>query len=401
MTNYLINIKEKQKFIRKLTFKKLNEEVYDVMYKKTILENSRRRLSFYLLLFFLVLREQKSKKSLVYYLFENNLNKIEQLNDSFKEIWRNLEWWEYTKYKNKHWLEDLFKYDVLFYLLKIFWESEKILIEYSDFFKKNQDLLDEFNSVKEVFWNKIVNLNYEFYWTKIDDIRIDENGDRRDLSKSIFHTIHMRMSKRMDLALSYRVDIKKIVSQSPLEIELIQSIDPNIILEVWDKFNVYDYVKNTINLISTNPLLSTTVGGIFAQIAYNKLASRGLDKRKKSDKEISQKIENETLQLKNELNEQDCESLLSPLEMQIENAEYLKDKRIQELEEKVQALEQMERSRREKEEIEQEIKQRKNIEIRIEKIEITNHYHWNSSEYNVNWNVENIQNETSSSNQTN
>lgn len=400
MTNYLINIKEKEKFIRKLTFKKLNDEVYDVMYKKTILENTRRRLSFYLLLFFLILKEEKTQKTLIYYLFENNLQKIEDLNNSFREMGRNLKGWEYAEYKKEHGLDDLFKYDVFFYLLKIFWESEKIIIEYNDFFQENLDILEEFNLINRDFGVRITNINYELYWNKIDDIRMDENGDLIDLSKSIFHTIHMRMSKRMDLALSYRTDIKKIISQSPLEIELIQSIDPNIILEVWDKFNLFEYVGKVVKTVSENSFLSTASTVILSQIAYNKFISNNLDKRNKNDKILNQEIESENSSLRKDLNEKDCSCLLNPIERQIENADLIRDQRIKELEDKVKKLEESKKNRIEKEELEQEIKQRKNIEIKIEKIEIHNHY-WNNNDYNINGNVENIQNENSASNQTN
>ncbi|MDR1988207.1 MAG: hypothetical protein LBQ24_05790 [Candidatus Peribacteria bacterium] len=89
MTIFEVEIKEKQKFIQRLNFPQLNGEIYGFMYKKTILEQSRDSLGFYILIFFLLFTDNKGN-TLLYSLFENNLEKVKSLNNNFSRRKRNL-----------------------------------------------------------------------------------------------------------------------------------------------------------------------------------------------------------------------------------------------------------------------------------------------------------------------
>ncbi len=387
MPNYLVNIKEKQKFIRQLTFQQLNDEIYNFMYKKTILEHSRSNLSLHLLIYFLVLRDS-NWNSLAYWIFEKYLDKVNSLNKKFEWKKWNLDAWEYSELKEKEWLTEIFKYDIFFYLIRIFSEIEKLFIEYDDFFNKNEYLKKEIELINLKFWKKVNQIFYEFYGYKIDDVREDDLGNIHDLSKSIYHPIKMRMSKRIDLTLSYRTDIKNITSKSPIDITFIQYIDPKIIFDVWDRFSLTNYIVNLWLIVTTNPLISTTIWWVLAQIAYKKIEADKLDRRKKVDSEKYKKLESEIEKLKRDFELFKEVFLLSaPIEKNIKNAELNLVNKIIALENRVLDLEKDEKKNKDEIwELKNEIKKLKNINV-------------STTIYNIQWNVWQLQNNTNDSNQ--
>jgi hypothetical protein len=67
------------------------------------------------------------------------------------------------------------------------------------------------------------------------------------------------MSKRIDLTLTLNTDIKSIKSQSPIDVILLQSIDPTIVFDIWDKYHLFEYVKNIWDFINQNPVVTFIV----------------------------------------------------------------------------------------------------------------------------------------------
>ena len=388
MTVFKIDIKEKQKFIRKLNFPKLNAEIYNFMYKKTILEQSRDSLSFYILLYFLILKDKKWN-SLLYSIFSDNLDKVEKLNKEFSKKEWNLKAWEYSEIKEKEWLTNLFKNDIFFHLVKTFFNLPKIYIEYNDFLKDHSYIKEELQKIDTTFSKKINKIYYEFYDHKIEDDREDDEWNTLDLSKSIFHTINMRMSRKLDLALSLNTDIKSIKSSSPIDVTLLQTIDPTIIINIWNKYNLFDYTNQMWWYVSNNPLLSSTVWWILWQIVFKKLEYNKTDwrKDKKKRKELEKDIEK--LNKKFEENSK-TQTLLVTIINQIVNTQDNLDWRIEKIEENIIKLEKDKTNNNNQEilQLQDDVKKLKNLDVK-------------TTIYNIQWNVWQLQNNSENSIQNN
>lgn len=367
MTIFEVEIKEKQKFIQRLNFPQLNGEIYGFMYKKTILEQSRDSLGFYILIFFLLFTDNKGN-TLLYSLFENNLEKVKSLNNNFSRRKRNLMAWEYTEFKKDAWLADLFYNDIFFILIKCIANIEKIFIQYNDFFKQNPYFKNELEKIDEKFSKKINEIYYNFHWYKIDDKRLDDNWNELDLSKSVSHTINMRMSKRIDLTLTLNTDIKSIKSQSPIDVILLQSIDPTIVFDIWDKYHLFEYVKNIWDFINQNPVVTFIV----CNYAWDKYKLTNTPKWKdKISKKKRNEAERQVLITKKQAREwREIEKLLAPINQLILNSQLNLEKRIELLEQKIEKFEKQgikvkNKKNNELEQLKDEVKKLKNLEVNV------------------------------------
>jgi hypothetical protein len=215
------------------------------MYKKTVAESARNSMVFYLLLFFLSVKGKK--KLLLEELLEANINKVEKLNRelaSFPQLKRG----QYSDLVDKVGLKSVFQFDVFFAVILAFKNVEEIKTEFNSYFKANPTTLKELDRLNDIYGNRLSVFFENFEKNLIEDDRVGYTGESLDLSKSVYRTIKMRSSRRMDLTLHKYAEVKSISSQSPIVVEGIQSIDPQVVISIWEAYNLGEYVKDAWEL---------------------------------------------------------------------------------------------------------------------------------------------------------
>ena len=245
MKRLKVTIKEKEKKISSFNLYNFREEVVNFMYKKTVAESSRNNLVFYVLLFFLSIK--KEEKTLLEELLEKNIPKINILNTKLSQFER-LERGQYAQLVDDSNLREVFQYDVFFTLIVAFRNYEEIIGEFEDFFEDNKPLAEEYQRLNQLYGKGLLDFFNRFEKNLIEDDRVGYTGESLDLSKSVYRTIQMRSSRRIDLTLHKYAEVKNISSQSPIIVEVIQHIDPQIVVNIWDAYNLGDYVRGTWQL---------------------------------------------------------------------------------------------------------------------------------------------------------
>ena len=262
MKRLKVTIKEKEKKINSFNLYNFREEVVNFMYKKTVAGSSKNNLVFYVLLFFLSIK--KEDKTLLQELLESNIPKINILNTKLSQFER-LERGQYAKLVDDSNLREVFQYDVFFTLIIAFRNYEEIVDEFRDFLKANKPLADEYKRLRELYGKELLDFLNRFEKNLIEDDRIGYTGESLDLSKSVYRTIQMRSSRRIDLTLHKYAEVKNISSQSPIIVEVIQHIDPQIVVNIWEAYNLGDYVKGAWKLtgdyLKDNWFLQGILGG--------------------------------------------------------------------------------------------------------------------------------------------
>ncbi len=368
MEKYKIQIKEKEKFIRKLSFLNLRDEVTNFMYKKTIASASRRDLLLFVLIFFLSIKKPNAKNSLLYSLLEQNLEKLQKFNKFLEEKRVMLKQGEYEKIKEKFKLTDALKYDVLFLLIEGVTDAEILKIKYSDFFKKNKELLKEFDVVVAKFGQQVDMTYLKFKEFHIEDDRYDEEtGEHYDLSKSVYRPVKMRLRRKLDISLQQFTEIKEIKSESPIIVDFIQSVDPDIIFELWEKYHLVEYLKGIYDLIKNNVSLSLNLD--LGDLIIGYILWKTTDGRKKKEKE--EKNDNfkqkKTEYLKKE------NSLLKALNSSLQKTQESLEKEIENLENRLGKLEKKSELTGEENQLKKaislELKKLKNLSVTVVKME--------------------------------
>ena len=235
-----IHITELEKSDAGLTLFNFRDELVNFMYKKTVADSSRVSMRFYILVFFLATRVES--KSLLLKLFDENFEKLKKLNEKFGKRAK-LQKNEYAKLVREAGLTEIFRNDILFLLLTSILESEKVLEKYSEYFVKEDELRKEFSTVVNKYGSKLTEFSEDFVQHFIADDRTDDFGRSLDLSKSVFRTIQMRTSRQLDLTLHKYADLKSVKSESPIDLTILQHIDPRMVIDLWEIYNLGDYVK--------------------------------------------------------------------------------------------------------------------------------------------------------------
>jgi len=266
MKKLKVTIREKEKKINSFNLYNFRDEVVNFMYKKTVAESSRNNLVFYLLLFFLSVKT--GKKTLLEDLLENNIGKIEALNQKLSQF-EKLERGQYADLVKDSGLSEVFQYDVFFILIIGFKNYKEIKNEFHLFFEKNEITSKEYARLHEIYGERLFRFFDRFEKNLIEDDRIGYTGEYLDLSKSVYRTIKMRSSRRIDLTLHKYAEVKKISSQSPIIVEIIQSIDPEIVSNIWEAYSLDNYVQDVWKLTSEKIIRNQFALGIVVGVAGN------------------------------------------------------------------------------------------------------------------------------------
>lgn len=260
MKKLRITITEKEKLLSSFNLFNFREEIVNFMYKKTVANSSRNSMVFYVLIFFLSLKI--GSKSLLLDLIDNNIENLKTLNGLLSGKKR-LKKGEYAKLVNEAGLTNVFRFDVFFLLLTAIANSEEIEKEFKTFLQKNPAIHKDFQDIIKKYKSTFKNFSKEFSSNVIVDDRYDDRGEYHDLSKSVSRTIRMRTSRHLDLPLHKYAEVKSIKSSSPVVVQVIQSIDPEILIKIWEIYNLDEYVKLVWKL-KDNALFVSTISGILS-----------------------------------------------------------------------------------------------------------------------------------------
>ena len=366
MKSIEIKIKEIDKHDRQLTLLNFRDELVNFMYKKTIADSSRSSMRFYVLMFFLSLKVDG--KSLLMNLFDENIENLKNLNKVFDSK-KKLKKGEYNNLVNENKLDKVFRFDIFFILVAAILDSKKILNIFDTYFSQNKEGKDAFLDVVKKYKDDLEGFDVEFKKHLITDDRVDEFGEYHDLSKSVYRTIKMRTSRQIDLSLHKYAEIKIISSQSPIDLSIIQHIDPQIIFDLWETYKLGDYAKIVWNFANSNPIVSGGISGFFGNVLAEKwLTWKAIDGHKKRKDKKKAKIEFDIAKKDEKQNKQLIQLASVLAESVVKSNEYLKQE-VDELKEKVKSLTESKsifaskESKKQIEVLKQKIERLENIEV--------------------------------------
>ena len=279
-----VSIREKDKRKKKLTLVNMRDELVNFMYRDTVASSSRIDQQFYILLYFTSLKT--NDKSLIESLLDSALPRFQKLSEDLSARKSYLKKHEYNEAVKKHGLEDFFTYDIFFIICEAIIDIDNIEKRYEDLYVTNEHMTAVMANLKQKYRPDIARLYSLFNTSRIKDERIDDYGFTHDLSKSVYRTIKMRNAKNFELNLQRYTHIKKVTSNSPIILDIIQIVDPQIIFDLWDKYHVFDYMTGIWKFINGSPVLSGAAGAIIAQPVIEKYnawkgARHGQDKKYK------------------------------------------------------------------------------------------------------------------------
>lgn len=279
-----VSIREKDKRKKNLTLVNMRDELVNFMYRDTVASSSRTDQQFYILLYFASLKV--SDKSLVEALLETALPRFQKLSEDLSGRKTYLKKHEYNESVKKHGLEDFFTYDIFFIICEAIIDIDNIEKRYKDLYEMNEHMTGVMAALKQKYRPDIIKYYSLFNASRIKDERTDDYGFVHDLSKSVYRTIKMRNAKNFELNLQKYTRIKKVTSNSPIVLDIIQIVDPQIIFDLWDKYHVFDYMTGILKFVDGSNILSGAIGAVLGPSLlekYNawKAARQGQDKKYK------------------------------------------------------------------------------------------------------------------------
>ncbi len=330
-----VKIKEKDKKGRPLTLLNFRDELVNFMYKKTVADSSRSSMHFFVLVFFLSLKIEE--KSLLIKIFDENIDSLKKLNKTFdgKKRLKKGEYYDLVK-ENK--LDQVFKYDIFFILITTVLDSKTILSKFDDYFYENKKLKDDFLEVVKKYEEDLERFDLDFKKHLIIDDRYDEFGEYHDLSKSVYRTIKMRTSRQIDLSLHKYAEVKIISSQSPIDLSIIQHIDPQIIFDLWETYKLGDYVGIIWKSANSNPIVSGVISGFAGNVLAEKwLKWKSINGQKNRKEKKKAKIEFDIVKSDKKQNKKLLQLATVLAESVVKSNEYLRNE-VDELRDRVRVL---------------------------------------------------------------
>lgn len=252
MDTLKITIKEKEKLSSSFNLFNLRDEVVNFMYKKTVADSSRQDMAFYVLCFFLSIR--LGSKTLLEDLLDNNVAKLTELNRLLLNA-KKLRKGQYAQFVEQAGLTRAFQFDVFFLLMLTILNSDDVLIRFKTFFTNHPQAQKDFLLVVNKYKNSLQEFNVNFDINIIVNDTVDYNGEPQEVSRSVTRMIVMRTSRGLDLNLHKYAEVKDIKSRSPIILEIIQHIHPEILTNIWQTYKLDEYAKNIWNF-SNQPLTS-------------------------------------------------------------------------------------------------------------------------------------------------
>lgn len=277
MKKYRLTITEKEKLISSFNLSNFRDEIVNFMYKRTVADASRKSMVFYVVVFFLSISHDG--KSLMRDLFDRNLKKFRELNKLLEKKKR-LKKGEYADLIHNAGLTEVFRYDVFFLLITAIVDAEGIKRDFRAYFDKSPALEKEFDEIVTEYGGTFDGFREEFSKYQLVDDRWD--GEHyRDLSKSVIRPVKMRTSRHIDLTLHKYAEVKKITSESPVVVQVIQNIDPEILIRIWEVYNLDVYAKGVWNVVNT-PFVSAFGSVVAAEWVKWRFFSGRTEKKEKA-----------------------------------------------------------------------------------------------------------------------
>ncbi len=166
--------------------------------------------------------------------------------------------------------------------------------KFEEFFKSDPALVQLFARLRANYLQQLQSSFEIFKSTKIADDRIDINGNYHDLSKSVHRTVRMRGSRNLELNLQKYTSIRKIESNSPVDFTFLQHIDPNILIDLWNKYHVAHYMTSIVRdtwHTANQPLPAVALGGLVLRYIKFKRTNGGQNRKLKREEKKSFEIE--------------------------------------------------------------------------------------------------------------
>ena len=274
-----VQIREKDKKKKKLTLFNLRDELVNFLYKDTVADSSKTDQRFYLLLYFISL--QGNGKNLIQILLDSALPRFEKLSDALSNRKTYLKKHEYTEHVAKFDLKDFLAYDIFFILCEAIIDIEDIELKYGHLYNDSEQMQAVIETLKTEYRPRIIKSYSLFNTSRIKDERVDDEGMVHDLSKGVYRTIKMRNAKNFEINLQRYTRVKKVTSESPIVLDIIQIVDPQIIFDLWNKYHVFDYVVGVWNFFNDSPVLGGALGAIIGNPVIEKYNAWRASKREK------------------------------------------------------------------------------------------------------------------------
>jgi len=284
-----ITIKEKDKGARDLSLLNLREELVNFLYKDTIANSTKADLHFFVLLFFVSIKTDG--KTFLEKILDEGIPKFNELNESFSKKKSYLSAREYRRMVNEHGLSVFFKNDIFFVLIEAVLNVGEMKEKFSDFLNENEAIDRVISSIETKYSKQLLSSFDNFKSSKIKDDRYDEYGNYHDLSKSVYRTVRMRNSRNLDLNLQRYTSVKRITSESPLDLTFFQHIDPQIIFDLWEKYHVVDYMKSILHFGSEYPIPSNIAANVLYDLVKKFINWKSVDGKK--DRKLKDKTKGE------------------------------------------------------------------------------------------------------------
>lgn len=256
MQSITVIIREKDKGGKKLSLFNLRDEVVNFLYRDTVAKSTKSDMQFYVLVYFAALRTNQI--SYLERIFDEGIPKFNDLIQAFKNRGSRLRAGEYRALEEEHGVLELFENDLFFVLAGAIINLESIESKFESFYESNEELREVLHRAQKKYRQPLIESFKQFRSSKIQDDRYDDMGNYHDLSKSVYRTIRMRNSRNLDLSLQKYTDVKEITSQSPVVVEFIQNIDPQIIIALWEKYHVAMYMSSAWNEFKDAPLATSS-----------------------------------------------------------------------------------------------------------------------------------------------
>lgn len=241
MKTIKVKIEEIDKGSKNLSIFNLRDEIANFLYRDTIASSARIDQLFFVLIFFAGCKN--GNQSLLETILEVSLPKLENLNDSFHNLNRQLRTGEYTTLKSEVGLDQIFKFDLFFILAEAISRLDVIQREYAEFLSGHKEISEALSRIEAKYGGELAKSLARFSAYEIADERVDVNGRSQDMGKSVYRMVHMRNARNLNVNLQKYTTVQDITSRSPIVVVLLQHMDPQMIFDLWDKYHVAAYAS--------------------------------------------------------------------------------------------------------------------------------------------------------------
>jgi hypothetical protein len=250
MKHIEVHVRERDKGLRRLSLLNLRDEVVNFLYKDTVASSTKSDLHFFVLVFFASV--PAGNVSLLEKILDEAIPKLNRLNRHLASKKTYLQRSEYRVLVEEYGLSALFERDIFFVISEAILDFDQIEPRFQAFYQENEALARVIQEIKRNYAPELRASFAVFESSRIQDDRYDDDGTYHDLSKSVYRTIRMRNSRNLDLNLQKYTTVKSITSQSPVDLIFFQHVEPQIVFDLWDKYQVANYMKSLWDHASGN-----------------------------------------------------------------------------------------------------------------------------------------------------